>query len=321
MERLPRFPLLRLPFIPMEIVIRLMDVPEQYKMATVSKKATKLVTLSLSRKTFFARFFFRQILKFDIWNSETKSSFAVEIEYPAPEEYTRMESIRSHIEFMKIVFHLKDIQLNFQTYRPPGLESGLISVFEEYLVISNLTLYTHIDGQTNDELYLYILKKCCHYSRLYIYMDTTANFKLPVSDCPMFSCDELVLTKPHWATVDHFATNLENVKQLVISETQFNAKEANKFIKSWINGSRIEGLILDLKDDTVFRRVFRDIDDAIEIREAVVHCYLCHFEEGEAFVVKQADGKEAIVYEMDDSLFLQTEFSRDLSDYDDDLFL
>ncbi|CAL2048457.1 unnamed protein product [Caenorhabditis brenneri] len=308
------FPMLRLPLIVMEKTIRLMDVSDQYNMAAISKRGQKLVRLFLSRDTFKVVYCFLQTLSIHIRNRKTHGLLKISMENPTPEEYVDMESLERHIECLEKVFQPESTDLVFRTKRPPGLEARLIPVFEKYLVITKLIVYPLIDQpktEPADELYLYILKKCCKISCLYINLETTADFKVPVSECSNFSCDTLSLDGAHWVTGDHFVNNFKNVKDIDICGHSVNPKEANKFIKSWISGCRIESASwYCFETGTRLRYVFRSID-AIEIREVYFDpTSVTRFEEGKAFVVKQPDGKEAIVYESRNQLHLDTKFTR-----------
>lgn len=189
----------------------------------------------------------------------------------------------------------------------PELHTLLVPLAERL----NLTLYSmemyFIGCPPDDNMCRYVFENCRHAQSLIYHRDTTRDFTLDPDTMGTYSFIEIDISSVPWITVEHLRKCFDNCKYVELSDTEFSAEDVNGFLKHWIEGSKIETLFLS-QNDPEFEVMTDLLAGITAVSHPDVHDKTFSHIANPGYVIKNAEGIEAVIHITDGQFYLTTDF-------------
>ncbi|CAL2041599.1 unnamed protein product [Caenorhabditis brenneri] len=300
------FPLLRLPGLAREHVLKVMDVREQYLFSRLSKKSKRIAKNGIRLISYVYKI---------VLSSEAT---LIDIRQDWSREWFRfvilpIENVQHNISLNEMVFKVDDFidksidllifleeQFNISRFTlrceqvlHDCIVRFIASVKKVSIKIYELDVYREEDEVTNDTC-LWVMDNCRDVKRLTITCATTADFEWDSQES--FTSEYCSLLDAPWLTVDHITRIFWNCRffEVVDERHKMTSQDMSQLIKLWMEGSKLEFIEIGGNELFDFDQVMNDIEKEPVIRAHVMN-EIWEFREGEAFKIVQNNGTEAVV--------------------------
>ncbi|CAL2041512.1 unnamed protein product [Caenorhabditis brenneri] len=301
------FPLLRLPGLAREHTVEQMEVREQFRFATLSKK-TKRFARNAIRQVSYTIDWSLEVGKNDVSIAKTGSYSSLDMNimpiekkgaYPETDGkfYLYVNDIdECSIYLLRILdglnfFQNSKFQLTF-THLPSDFIKEFLTTSQDLSI--NIHQLEVVGGNPDDEFYTWLMENCCNVKRLLNFCSTTPEFQFD-SQVP-FPGEWCYLDDPSWLKLSHVANLFMNCRYLSVPRRnhQLTEKDLNQIVKLWMEDSKLEFFSVDLKESINFDIIMKDIE-----KEPIERAYVGKsdkvFQPGMAFKIRQKSGQEAVV--------------------------
>ncbi|CAL2027321.1 unnamed protein product [Caenorhabditis brenneri] len=308
-----RFKLLKLPYLAYDKVVNEMNIREQYKVATLSKKMQRVVKNSNQRETIFPHVRFHRIISIVFTNDKKRNSFTIRLRPKQEERYPTMAEFQEQFLFFKNIFNISNIDLSFLHDYPRHLELQVIPfLVQENLKVSRFIAYSNYC--TPKDTYLLALNQSTNAKQLQLYNGLPGEIQLSVDECPIMNVDDMALFDARWVKIDHMLKRFMNCQKIQLHGCRFRVGEFKLFVQKWMRSpeSRVEYVKFQLKNPSQFGSLVQGIEHRL-VGQAYIDNVVIDSYSGCFMVEQVTSGKRAIIYNNHGELIFTTKFSLQLS--------
>ncbi|CAL2041513.1 unnamed protein product [Caenorhabditis brenneri] len=279
------FPLLRLPNLAREQVIKLMHVSDQYLLSKISKKSMKITKTSISCVPYTLTVTFKYPrCHLEIKKTESEETLKIPIK--------PLCSLTKQLESSHGLFNFSTS--NFQFY---GVSHKTIQKVMESVRSLNMEIYELLvdsKGVVDNEMFGYIMDNFRDVKKLENRCKANPNFLWNPQQ--PYTFDHCLLVSSQWLTVDNLTRMFKDCRYFTTMDfphlLRFN-EDFNQLMKWWINDSTMEYISVGVN--------FLELPDAMEgiekesVKSAFIDNVFHEFSEEYGFKIRQKCGREAIV--------------------------
>ncbi|CAL2041611.1 unnamed protein product [Caenorhabditis brenneri] len=301
------FPLLRLPNLAREHVVKVMNVREQYNFSKLSKKS-KIVAKNGTRLTSYVYdlILYSGFTVVSVKKRACRQELHIEIvpnEDHFPEDASnviclRVEDVREQsigtLVFLVDLFKISRFKLETQRTPNEFAKDFLVMVRNLDIVIDELKVQAEDDGNQN-EMYGWVMENCRDVRRLNNYCSITPDFEWDSEQPSNF--ESCYLERAPFLTSGHLTRLFWNCRlfQTMDNNHKITNHDLNQLVKLWLTGSsKLEFVRINVNRSFNFQEVMTDIEK-VPMESAYVQQYHIRFDLGKAFKIRQENGKEAVV--------------------------